>query len=313
MEVRSFVPKIGLSPARETGILAAAEHRQKRLNFAIVTPSYNKVRYIQRCVESILDQPDPGLDYWLLDNCSNDGSAEIIQRLKARYGSRMNLVVEKDGGQSEAINRGFTLAKGEIMGWLNADDFFLPDTFEKVRRFFEANPDVDMVYGKVRIYDGDFKYLGDFPVQPPNLQTLYSYDYIAQPGCFWRRRLWDKVGPLDRSLNWGLDWDLFIRMTKQGKTALLDEYLADVVVDGQHKTATGGIKRTRELGMISRRHGGWLAPTHLFCQYIRLIYWLARPWQNWKPTSVLANKAVIRAQVLATGMLYKTFRAQVMC
>jgi glycosyltransferase involved in cell wall biosynthesis len=279
------------------------------MNFAIVTPSFNKAPYLRRCLDSVLGQNRPDVDFWLLDNCSTDGSAQIIEEYRRRHVGRLNVIVEKDKGQSSAINRGFSLARGEIMAWLNADDFYVPNTFSIVERFFLDHPDVDLVYGHARIYDGEFKQIGIFPVQPPNLKILLSYDYICQPTAFWRRRAWDAVGPIDESLNWGMDWEFFIRITKQFRTAKLDEVLAEVVMDGQHKTATGGIKKTRELARISRRHGGWWQPTNLFCQYVIALNWLTAPWAGRPATQRFREKMYS----YATTAFYRLLGAQVMC
>jgi len=274
------------------------------LTFAIVTPSYNKVRYLRQCVLSVLEQQHPGVDYWLLDSCSNDGSAEVIDRLRTEFAGRLNLRVEKDHGQTDAINRGFTLAKGEIMGWLNADDFYVPGTFRLVEDFFLAHPEVGMVYGHARILDRDSRFQMNYPVQSPNRKTLRSFDYIPQPTAFWRRHVWDAVGPLDMSLNWGLDWDFFIRVSERYPVVLLDAFLADCVCDGEHKTAVGGLARTREFARISRRYGGWTNPTHLFCHYVLALHWLASPWLR-RPTSAATTRRLLD-RLQAHGMTWMT-------
>jgi glycosyltransferase involved in cell wall biosynthesis len=283
------------------------------MTFAIVTPSYNKVRYLRRCVLSVMEQAHPGVDYWLLDSCSTDGSAGIIADLRTECAGRMNIIVEKDGGQAEAINRGFKLAKGEIMGWLNADDFYLPGAFSLVEDFFQNHPNVSMVYGHARILDGNFRFQVHYPVQPPNVKTLRSFDYIPQPTAFWRRRVWETVGPLDPSLNWGLDWDFFIRVSERFPVVLLDAFLAECVCDGQHKTATGGLAKTRELASIGRRYGGWTNPTNLFCHYVLTLHWLATPWLRLPKTEPAAQHLLGRLEAHGMTWAFRLFGKQVMC
>jgi glycosyltransferase involved in cell wall biosynthesis len=282
------------------------------MTFAIVTPSYNKVRYLRRCVLSVMDQAHPGVDYWLLDSCSTDGSAEVIEKLRAEFAGQLNILVEKDHGQTDAINRGFALARGEIMGWLNADDWYLPRALAQVEHCFQEHPEAGMVYGEARILNGDFRWLGNYPVQPHDPKVMRSYQYIPQPSCFWRRSVWDAVGPLDATLNWGLDWDFFIRVSNRFPVVFLREFLSEAVQDGQHKTATGGPDKARELAMISRRYGGWRNPTNLYCHYVLTLYWVLRPWLNNPATAAAAQRWMERLKSYAMTFAYRMFRRQVM-
>jgi len=282
------------------------------MNFAIVTPSFNKARYLVRCLNSVLEQNYSNVDYWVLDNCSTDGSKDILDGFQKRYPQLLHVVIEPDNGQAEAINKGFSVAQGDIMGWLNADDSYLPGTFSRVESFFNQNPNVDLVYGRARILDGDFNYCGDYPVQTPNLSVLKSYDFIPQPTAFWRRRVWKGVGPLDNTLNWGLDWDFFIRAFCQYKAAFLDNYLVEVVCDGHHKTALGGLARTREFARIARRYGGRLNPTFLFCHYVLILHWLAAPMLRRQATAQKTQQWLQRLESYVMTFLYRFFRIHVM-
>jgi glycosyltransferase involved in cell wall biosynthesis len=282
------------------------------MTFAIVTPSFNKAPYLRRCLSSVLEQDLPGVDYWLLDNCSTDGSGAIIADFRARYADRLKVIVERDNGQAAAINHGFTLAHGDIMGWLNADDFYLPGTLAKVADFFSAHPDVDLVYGHTRILDGEFRHVGDFPVQPHDLRILKSYDYISQPAAFWRRRVWETAGPLDPNLNWCLDWDFFLRAACHFRVEFVDALLAEAVCDGQHKTATGGLPKTREIARVSRRHSNWRNPTNLFCHFVLALHWLAGPWLRSPRTAPATRRMLDRLQSYWVTVSYRGFGAQVM-
>jgi glycosyltransferase involved in cell wall biosynthesis len=282
------------------------------MKFAIITPSFNKARYLRRSVQSVLDQNHADVDYWLLDNCSTDGSIEIIEELKASYGNRLNVVVESDSGQAAAINRGFSLADGEIMGWLNADDFYSPGTLSRVQDFFLQNPETDMLYGRARVLDGNLNFETEYPVQAHRKRVLRSFDYIAQPATFWRRRVWDAVGPLDQRLNWGLDWDYFVRVSNTFQIEFLNEFLADAVCDGEHKTATGGLARTRELGMIAKRYGGWRNPTCLFCHYVLALNWIAAPWLSHPRTAAMSEEVLQKLKSYFMTVSARVFHAQVM-
>src|SRR6185295_12660315 len=120
------------------------------MKFAVVTPSFNKAPYLRRSLLSVLEQDQSEVDYVVLDNCSTDGSIDILNEFRIVHGDKLRVLIERDNGQAAAINRGFTLVDGEIMGWLNADDSYLPQTLATVAAFFKEHPDVDLVYGKTR-------------------------------------------------------------------------------------------------------------------------------------------------------------------
>lgn len=247
------------------------------MSFAIITPSYNKARYVRACIESIHTQAGVEIDHWVLDNCSNDGTVEILQDVLSRNPRQFKLLVEKDRGQASAINKGFSLAQGEIMGWLNADDLYLPNALSKVERYFRDHPEVDLVYGKMRIVDEDRNLIHLHTAHTPDLKQLKKQDYIPQPTSFWRRRVWEKIGPLDESLHWGLDWDFYLRAFATFQVAFLDEELAEAVYDKDMKTRTGGAARVRELQAVARRYDGWMNPTNLYCAYYLFLDRLFQP------------------------------------
>ncbi len=261
------------------------------MTFAIVTPSFNKAPYLSRCLLSVLDQDVPDVDYWVLDACSTDGSALILQEFQARY-PQLHVVVAKDQGQSDAINRGFARARGDIMAWLNADDYYLPGTLRKVATFFDRHPDVDIVYGRSHFVDSQYRFVKPHVVFPPRPGLLRTHNHIAQPAAFWRRRVWEAVGPLDVELNWTMDWDFFLRASERFHIAYLDELLAEEVWDGQNKTVTGGAARTEEIAQVARRLGGRRNPTLLYCQYVQVLNRLARPWLGTPILSPVANRVV---------------------
>jgi glycosyltransferase involved in cell wall biosynthesis len=282
------------------------------MSFAIVTPSYNKAKYLRRSMLSVLTQEKVEIDYLVLDNCSTDGSIEILNELQRHYPNQMRLIIEPDEGQAAAINRGFNLTGGDIMGWLNADDSYLPGAFSKVRDFFQENQDIDLVYGRTKVLDASFRVNGNFPTQSPSLRTLRSFDYISQPAAFWRRRVWEAVGPLDADLYWGMDWDFFLRACQRFRVAFLDDFLAEAVCDGDHKSGQRGSKLTKELGLIGRRHGGFLNPTHLFCQYVLILNWLASPFLRHPSTALITARAVESLRARSMTFLSHVLDVQVM-
>lgn len=273
------------------------------MSFAIVTPSFNKARYLRRCLNSALSQQDVEIDYWALDNCSTDGSVEILRETQAKHPGKFHAIVEPDEGQASAINKGFSLAKGEIMCWLNADDFYLPQTLAKVDRFFRDHPEVDLLYGQMRVVDEDLRLIHIHAALPPDLSELKRIDFIPQPAAFWRRGVWEAVGPLDDSLNWGFDWDFFIRAFQKFRAEFIPEALAEGVWSEDVKTRAGGAARVRELSRIARRYDGWTNPTFIYCSYLLTLDWLAQPLLRRQATEPAVRKMLERSQRYTAGLL----------
>jgi glycosyltransferase involved in cell wall biosynthesis len=175
-----------------------------------VTPSFNQARFLEDTLRSVVSQDYPRTEHIVVDGGSTDGSVEIIRR----YASHLHAwVAEPDRGQSHAINKGLAMAHGDVLAWLNSDDTYLPGALNEVGGFFARHPDVDLVYG-----DFVFTDAGGRPMRRRHVfatmsyESLLCHDYLGQPAIFFRRSLLDKVGPLDESLHYCMDWDLFLRM-----------------------------------------------------------------------------------------------------
>ena len=219
----------------------------------IVTPSYCQGEFIRDTIESVLAQDYPHVEHLIIDGGSTDETKDIV----AEYSGHLTWISEKDRGQSDAINKGFRMARGDIVCWLNSDDVLMPRAVSRAVAEFERDTDLEAVYGDAYRIDRNGEVIGEFPkAGPPNLWKLVYYsDYISQPTVFLRRRVLDEVGYLDESLHWGMDWDLFIRLGKRGRMVYIPELLASQREYDDTKTASGGFARFRELVRIMRRHG----------------------------------------------------------
>ncbi len=224
----------------------------------VITPSYNQGRFIRETIESVLSQQYPNLEYIVVDGLSNDETAQIC----AEYADRLTFVTEKDQGQSDAINKGFAMARGEIVAWLNSDDIFLPGAVERAVEAFLREPELGAVYGEGYQVDVDGEVKQRFAVTEPfNLWKLvYMSDYILQQTVFFRGKVFDEVGLLERDLHYGMDWEILIRIGKRFMLRYLPYYMGSLREHGEAKTATGGIVRFRELTAIMRRHGNMRFP-----------------------------------------------------
>jgi glycosyltransferase involved in cell wall biosynthesis len=219
----------------------------------VITPSYNQGRFIRETIESVLSQDYPNIEYIVIDALSSDDTASVC----AEYAGRIRFVSEPDRGQSDAINKGFRMAKGRYVAWLNSDDVFLPGAIERAVEALEGEPELGAVYGEGYQIDAAGAVKSRFAVTEPfNLWKLvYVSDYILQQTVFFRRSVFDDVGFIDESLHYGMDWEILMRIGKRYMLRCLPHYMGSIREHGEAKTSVGGIKRFRELAAILRRHG----------------------------------------------------------
>lgn len=231
---------------------------------SIVTPSLNQGRFLRQAIDSVLSQAYPRLEYLVVDGGSEDDSLEILRS----YGGRLRWLSEKDDGQAAAINKGFALSRGAILGWLNADDAYLPGAIDAAAKRFEDQPQLGLVYGKGRILDENGAFEGGFEgIESVCLWRLLNFlDYVLQPSAFFRRTFFEEVGGLDETLRFGLDWDLWIRLAAVSEPLFVEEEWACSREYGETKTSMGGWRRLRELRRIALRHTGrsWTPGVRLY-------------------------------------------------
>jgi glycosyltransferase involved in cell wall biosynthesis len=179
----------------------------------IVTPSYNQGRFLEETVRSVLAQGYSNLEYFICDGGSSDESLDILRR----YGPFLaGWVSEPDGGQAAAINRGLRSGTGEIMGWLNADDILLPGALRRIAGAFLRDPSRLVVTGLRRVHDVDSRWrFNQFDALPTD-ENVRHYCSIYQETTYWRRRVWDSVGPLDESKQFAMDYDYWQRLIAAG-------------------------------------------------------------------------------------------------
>jgi glycosyltransferase involved in cell wall biosynthesis len=226
------------------------------LRMTIATPSFNQGRFIGRTVRSVLDQGYPRLEYFVQDACSRDGTLEVLRS----FGDRIDLRSERDGGQADAVNRGLSRGTGDIMSYLNSDDILLPGTLHYVADFFAKHPEVDVAYGHRVVIDEEDREIGRWVLPPHSNRAISWADWIPQETLFWRRAMWEKVGGVDASFHFALDWDLLVRFRDVGaRIVRLPRFLAGFRVHDAQKTvqeinSTGD----REMGRVWQRCLGYV-------------------------------------------------------
>lgn len=235
----------------------------------LVTPSYNAADYLRAAIDSVLAQDYPHIEYLVMDGGSMDGTVELL----TSYGERIRWVSEKDGGQSDAIARGFERTSGEILGWLNADDLLKPGAVRAAVEALRANPQAALVYGRADFIDAKGRYLAPCTVvEPYSRRRLLHYgDYIIQPAAFFTRQAYTAVGGLDNSLNWAMDWDLWLRLAREHDFVFIEKELASYRWLGSNKTAEGGFARLDEVEKVARRHGCQGLPAYFRLEKARLL------------------------------------------
>lgn len=187
---------------------------------SIITPSFNQARYLEQTIQSVLGQDYPRIEHIVIDGASTDDSVDIIKK----YAEKLAWwVSEKDSGQAEAINKGLARAGGEIVAWLNSDDFYLPGAVSSAVKIFEENPDVLLIYGNMLAVDEDGKPFNTLKYRQLSLQDLLCFQIIGQPAVFFRRAVLEKTGLLDPTFHFLLDHHLWIRIAQQGKILRVDQ------------------------------------------------------------------------------------------
>jgi glycosyltransferase involved in cell wall biosynthesis len=204
---------------------------------SIITPSFNQGKFLEETILSVLNQNYPNLEYIIIDGGSTDNSVEIIKKYENHIAY---WVSEEDRGQSHAVNKGFARATGEIMGWLNSDDTYLPDTFRYIAAFFCQHPDVEVVYGDQVLTDQQGNYIRLKHELTYSYHRLCYHMYQSQPATFFKRSVIQKVGSLDEGLYYTMDHEFFLRLGRKCRVQHLPHLLATYRLHASGKSASHG-------------------------------------------------------------------------
>ncbi len=240
-------------------------------SITVITPSLNQAAFLETAILSVLGQRYPALEYLVFDGGSTDGSAEVIRRFS---GDLAFWISERDGGQAEALNRGFARATGKIFCWLNSDDYLLPGTFARVAELLGPMIDKPVVLsgGAMLFREREAEAWVRFP-PPHDPARMRRKCYLTQPATFWTAAAWREVGPLDAALHFAFDWDWFIRASERCEFIHVPELFGGYRLHAAHKTGGGGETRRNEVLEIIRRHGTAETSAH--------YEWLLAHPQHW--------------------------------
>jgi glycosyltransferase involved in cell wall biosynthesis len=201
---------------------------------SIITPSLNQGFLIRETIKSVITQDYPNIEYIVIDGGSSDGTIPILQEFQ----QHLYWISEPDRGQSDAINKGWKLAKGEIISWLNSDDTLLPGAVSKCVESFQTMPEISALYGDCDYIGPHGAVISSYPTQPFNYKNLVTstVNFLPQPATFVRRSLIEKVGLLDDSLHFAMDLDYWLRAGLISDFRYLPERLATLRLHSSAKS-----------------------------------------------------------------------------
>ena len=254
------------------------------MRVSIITPSFNQAQYLEATMRSVLDQYYEDIEYIVVDGGSNDGSVEIIQK----YADRLAWwVSEKDQGQTDALNKGFGRATGDILAWLNSDDTYQPGAIAEAVEYLEAHPETGLLYGDANFINAEGEVIGKFPSRQTDYRRLrQGYVHISQQASFFRADLWQQVGPLDPSFYFAMDYDLWVRLAALAPLVYLPRLWANFRLHGDAKTIASDARCWPEMLRVHYREGGsWFSP--IVARYT--IRKLAAPLITWRRRKMAAK------------------------
>lgn len=215
----------------------------------VITPSFNQAPFIERTIQSVLDQDYPALELIVMDGGSTDGTVEILRR----YEGRLQWVSERDEGQADAINKGIARATGDIIAYLNSDDLYEPGALRAAGEYFSQHSDVLWLTGRCRIIDEqDGETRRPITAYKNFLLRRYTYSLllvtnpISQPATFWRRSVVEEFGFFDKGQHFVMDYEYWLRIGRKYRPAILDRYLAAFRVYSTSKTSSSFLRSFRQ-------------------------------------------------------------------
>lgn len=226
------------------------------IKISVVTVCYNAAAYIETTIRSVLEQDYAALEFIVIDGASTDGTQKIIEKYRDRI---THYVSEPDGGQYEAIQKGLSLATGDVMCWLNADDIHMPWTYSVVGEIFSEHPDVEWITGlpaflnrrgqMTAIYGGMSSYPQNFIANGWFNRELGGF--LQQESMFWRRSLWDKTDGLDLEKHFAADYALWLQLARHSELVPVAVPLAAFrKLPGEQRSSTGSDKYDEEVASL---------------------------------------------------------------
>jgi glycosyltransferase involved in cell wall biosynthesis len=232
------------------------------VKFSIVTPSFNGFRYLERTAQSVLSQRgDFDLQWIVVDGGSNDGTQDFLRSLASD--PRVTWTSEPDRGQSHAINKGLSVATGDVLAWLNSDDLYTPGALATAADALRRHESAGWAVGRCDVVDFAEREIRqnvtrykDRQLRRFSFRRLLRENFISQPAVFWRRDFGERAGLLDESLHYTMDYDLWLRMAKLQAPLILDTLLAHFRLHGASKSGRVQREQFDEQYRVAARYFG---------------------------------------------------------
>jgi glycosyltransferase involved in cell wall biosynthesis len=218
------------------------------MKISIVTISYNQGRFLERTIRSVIEQNYDDIEYIIVDAGSTDSSREIIEKYRDHIA---HIIFEPDDGPADGLNKGFAMASGDILGYINADDAYLPNIFPSVSQAFKQYEDVDVIYGHGYIVDGEGTPIRHLRSDPFNL-TRFAYRgvVVCQQSTFFRQAAYQSVKGFNKNNRTSWDAELLIDMALAGnKFQLIDDYWSIFSI---YEASISGSQRMKEISIKNR-------------------------------------------------------------
>jgi glycosyltransferase involved in cell wall biosynthesis len=230
---------------------------------SIITPSFNQGVFIEETIQSVITQDYPHLEYWIIDGGSQDGSLEVIHK----YADRVTgWISEPDEGQADAINKGFRLAQGEIIAWINSDDLFRPHAVRRAVAALGAHPEVGLVYSDVDSIDARGELFNRMRYDQWQLVDLMAFNILGQPSVFFRRSVLEAAGLLDLAYHYLLDHHLWLRMALHTQLAYIP---GEVWSAARMHPGAKNLAQAEGFGQEAFRLVRWMAEDERFAHYYK--------------------------------------------
>lgn len=244
---------------------------------SIITQVLNGSKYLEACIQSVLNQDYPYIEHIFIDGDSTDGTLNILAKYRDKYPGRIRFISEPDKGAGDAWNKGLRMAKGEIFGWLGSDDMSEPGAMRAVVEFFTSHSDAYFVFGECNIINERGEIISESRSKDFNLEEIINKGcYVATPSSFYRREVIEKVGSYDTR---GNDLDFLIRAGKIFKIYRIEKKLSNF---RKHENSQTGSRKTHKMWLrddciVSRRYGGSVFSGYCRRYYVFLIVEGLRP------------------------------------
>ncbi len=248
-ELKKFISK----PILDEKVILKKDSNYPKIS--IVTPSYNQAQFLERTILSVLNQSYSNIEFIIMDGGSADKTVDILKKYNQKI---THWESKRDKGQTYAINKGFRMATGEYIGWLNSDDYLEPNVLENIAKGFKTDVNIGTVLGKIFLVNGNGKKIGErFNKEEITVDSLLNGKVqVNQPGTFHRKIFLEKYGYLDESLNFAMDYELWIRLAQYSKFKQLDIFVANHRFHKLSKTQSEFIKFIPEIERIRKKYGG---------------------------------------------------------